>query len=219
MTSRPTLVLDLDGTILDTRLRHYTCYCQILAENGFAALPPDAYWDMKRSAETLRVQLEATGAGAIYDAFRVRWLLLIESPEMLLLDRVHPGAIGQIESWRASGWRLVLATLRQFPDSLRDELDQLGLRMLFDLILVSAHRDGGDGKAALVRASLPDLDPETTWWIGDTEVDIRGALALGCRICAVASGIRDQAYLTALRPDAVAADLAGADAFLDLVPR
>ena len=207
MTGPTTLVLDLDGPILDTRRRHEACYRQILAEHGRDPLSSDDYWAAKRAAQLLTKQLAATGSEDLYDAFRARWLDLIETPAMLALDTVQAGAVRQLEQWGAEGRRTVLATLRQNPEALAYELSGFGLDALLDHVLVSSHGDGGEGKAARVRAAVPDLDLERTWWIGDTEADVRGARALGCRVCLVTCGIRNGPFLAALGPDALAADL------------
>jgi phosphoglycolate phosphatase len=205
-----TLVLDLDGTLLDGSVRQHRCYSDILARHGYDALPLAEYWDMKRQRLNRRVQLEKTGAGALYEIFLEEWLRDIEGPGYLALDVPHPGVRERLSEWKTDGFELVLATLRQNPINLERQLEDLGLRVFFNEILVSPHAEGAAGKAAGLLATRQD--PSETLWVGDTEVDIAAARAVGCRVWAVACGIRTREYLSTLKPDFLS------DSFLEVDP-
>ena len=64
-----TVIVDLDGTILDGRFRHYACYRQILEERGYAPVSLESYWRMKLERADRRQQLAASGAEAIHEDF------------------------------------------------------------------------------------------------------------------------------------------------------
>lgn len=203
-----TLVLDFDGPVLDGIGRHHACYAGILAEHGCAPLEPAAYWAMKRRMADRREQLAASGAEALYDAFLAAWLERIESPEMLALDRVQPGAAEALRGWKAAGFRLVLATLRHSSEGVHAQLARLGLEGVFDPVVVCDHRLGGAGKARAVREALGEPDPARLLWIGDTEADVEAARALGCPVVLVTCGLRDEQRVAALAPDRIVPDLA-----------
>ena len=196
-----TIVLDLDGPLLDGRARHYACYSAILLAHGYRPLPLEVYWEMKRERTNRRKQLEATGAGDLYDRFIADWIESIEEPEFLELDVVQPGARPALRAWKRQGKRLLLATQRHNPQGLTVQLERLGLARYLDRVLPCEHARGGAGKAEQVRLAAPDLRPEETLWIGDTEVDVEAARALGCRVCAVTCGLRTSSYLQSLQPD------------------
>jgi phosphoglycolate phosphatase len=61
-----TLILDLDGPIIDGRLRHYQCYSDILVEHGYKPMPVGMNWEMKRQRKDRHVQLAFSGADEIY---------------------------------------------------------------------------------------------------------------------------------------------------------
>jgi phosphoglycolate phosphatase-like HAD superfamily hydrolase len=197
-----TVILDLDGPILEGRERHYTVYAAILREHGFEPMSPDRYWEMKRSRDDRRKQLAASGAGAIYEVFYTKWMERIEAPEMLLLDRVQPGVRETLTSWRARGLKLVLATMRQSPERLDAQLHALGVRDLLDEVVACAVDRGMHSKVERVRSL--GLEPSTSVWIGDTELDIGAAREFGCPVCAVTCGLRTEDYLRSLGPDLVA---------------
>lgn len=206
-----TIVLDLDGTMLDGQYRYYACYRQILEELGYSPVTPERYRRM-RLERLDRVRLLATsGAEEIHEAFLRAWLERIEHPDLLALDRLRPGVIGQLRAWRDRNIRLVLATMRRYPARLDEQLDRLGLGNLFDLVVACGPRSESLGKAQQVAEAAPDLTAENCLWIGDTECDIEAARWLGCPVWAVAGGERTEACLQSLEPDFLSEGLSSID--------
>ncbi len=209
-----TLILDLDGPLLEGRQRHYACYSQILRENGYTPLPLETYWEMKRERLCLEKQLAATGAGDLLEKFRRSWQARIEEPDLLALDVVQAGAREKLQAWHAEGRTLLLATLRHNATGLHTQLEQLDLARFFTAILVCRHADGGRGKALTVRnssawrQSQEKAGASRSLWLGDTEIDIEAARFLGCEVCAVSSGLRTAEYLATQKPDYLITDLA-----------
>ena len=206
-----TIVLDLDGPLLDGRERHYACYRSILDDLGYEPVDAAAYWAMKRDRVDRKAQLDASGAGAAYEPFLRAWLDRIERPEFLALDRVQAGAVDALRRWKSGGIGLGLATLRRSPDRLRDQLASTGLGRFLDALVVSGHEGGGAGKARQVREAVPGLDPGRTLWVGDTEVDVEAARALGCPVWALTCGLRTGSYLESLAPDFLSPDITHVD--------
>lgn len=211
-----TLILDLDGPLLDGRLRHYTCYCRILERHGYAPLDVETYWQMKRARVNRHQQLAASEAGAIYDQFLREWMETIEEPELLALDRVQPGALETLRDWKRQERRLVLATARNHAPSLQAQLETVGLADLLDEVVVTSHSEGGAGKARQVERAIGDGQAAHSLWIGDTEMDVEAARAFGCPIWALSCGLRTADYLRSLAPDFLSAQITQVD--LSLVP-
>lgn len=202
-----TLILDLDGPILDGKLRHYACYSQILNRYGYTPISLKRYWEMKRNRLPLKKQLLASGAEAIQEQFLQAWLEKIEQPDLLRCDRLQLGVKEKLEEWRNSGLQLVLATMRRFPKYLQQQLVNFGLNSLLDHVLVCEHQLGGVGKAQQVQKFLPQISPSNCIWIGDTEIDIEAARSFGCPIWVVTCGIRTKTYLASLSPDLIGSEL------------
>lgn len=200
------VILDLDGPILDGQLRHYQCYSDILREHGFDPMPMEQYWEMKRSRCDLREQLKTSGADGIHDQFLRLWLERIESKEYLRMDRLQPGAVKKLRSWKEQGIRLVFATMRNNSRNLQWQLRTLGISDLFDQVVVVGNGHDGSRKAEAVRRQV-EPNPSNTIWIGDTEVDIDAARQIGAKIIAVTCGLRSEAYLMSLKPDYLVPDL------------
>lgn len=206
-----TIVLDLDGPILDGKYRHYACYSKILTAHGYTPLGIEAYWKMKRERKNRRKQLAASGAEKIYIEFFTEWLALIEQPEMLSLDQVQSGVQSRLEQWRQDGKTLILATMRRYPDRLQEQIKKYRLNTFFSYVVACDHNMGGVGKAQLVKNIYPHLRPEESLWIGDTEKDNDAAHYLGCKFIALSCGLRTYAFLASLSPDFLYRDLTEVD--------
>jgi phosphoglycolate phosphatase len=208
----PTVILDLDGTLLDERPRHHGCYAAIMRELVQEALPIDAYWSLKRRGVDARGVLAQTGSEDLSVLYERRWLSLIESPEMLALDALHVGTKETLQTWVARGASLVLTSLRQSAAGVDSQLRRLGLVTLFPRRAVAPPWEKARGKAEAVRALLEEHEIRTAVWIGDTEADLCAARLIGCPAWMVTCGIRSSEFLRSLRPDRLAASLT------DIVP-
>lgn len=196
-----TVIMDLDGPVLDGEFRHYACYRDILLERSLIPLPQTRYWEMKRNRVDRRQQLAASRAGGLYDEFLEAWLARIETEPYLALDRLQPGAVAKLDAWRRTGIRLLLVTMRHNRATLAWQLEKLGLVSLFDAVLAVDLVEPEAAKAAAVRPYLDTACPANALWVGDTEVDIGAARRVGAVACAVTCGLRTAEYLASLVPD------------------
>lgn len=202
-----TIVLDFDGPLLDGKERHYRCYSKILEEHGFAPIERELYWQMKRNRVDRRKLLALSDALPLYNEFLATWIQLIETKEYLALDRLQEGALDILQTWKQMGIKLLLATMRNHPENLYWQLEQIGIKHCFDGIFPVASLSGDDGKAAAVGTALQGQDLTGVIWIGDTEVDISAAKKLGVPVCALECGLRTREYLASLSPDSIEPDL------------
>ena len=197
-----TLILDLDGPILEGRRRHYACYKSILEDNGFRPASETKYWQAKRARADRHAQLSLSKADEIYDVFLKQWIERIETMKYLNLDEVQEGAYQKLEEWKNSGRRLILVTMRRNRENLLKQLDNLSLSGFFDSI-ISCNPLTETSKTQALMKNSSDINPEKTVWIGDTEVDLKGAREIGCRSILVTNGIRNEEYLRSLHPDTI----------------
>lgn len=202
-----TIVLDLDGPLLDIMHRHYKCYSDIMTAQGYLPIPIDRYWDMKRNRVNREMLLSLSNAADIYDEFLASWIEKIENREYLALDRLQDGAIDVIRGWKEAGIRLLLATMRNNSTNLHWQLGELGIKRFFDEVVVAGCRQSGPAKYELIRPLLDSKCLDGVIWVGDTEVDIQAARELGVKACALTCGLRAEKYLASIYPDILAKNL------------
>lgn len=191
--AQPLVVLDLDGTLISTRARHYAVYAEIMARWKAAPRSIGAYWKYRVSGASNRDLLRSSGfpENKLGEADRL-WNALIEAEAMLALDSVIPGA----KSWlarAASRATLALITLRSNIHAAHDQLQRLGLAPYFRRIVIIPHCAKPAHAKADAATALGERDIFA--WIGDTEVDIEAARSVGAAALAVESGMRRRDFL------------------------
>lgn len=195
------IFLDLDGPLLDGKSRHYRCYADILLAHGYLPMDIESYWEMKRNRQSRKALLAVSTAVEIYDAFLTEWVQNIERLKYLALDKVQPGAIEKLKSWKEAGIKVHLVTMRSNKDNLLEQLQETGLFQYLSSWLVCDHTKGGKGKAEAVFRAFPASKAKNTLWIGDTEADYEAARGLGCSVWLLTCGLRTKDFLKSLQPD------------------
>lgn len=202
-----TIFLDLDGPILDTRARNYAVHRALVEEQGRkVGLSPERFWTWKQAGRSSAQILARTGGGVDVEQFKRRWMVEIESPKWLRLDRLQPGVRETLGAWFPR-WPLVLVTLRQDREALEAQLARLGLKRFFRAVLseTPVGRPGAETKQRLISGS-PFHGRGVM--IGDTEVDILAGRGLGLVTVGVWNGIRSRRRLAAEQPDVLVDGLA-----------
>jgi len=199
------LFLDLDGPILDVRVRHYEAYRQALAEIGVACpLGADDFWARKRQKTPNWQILSDSGMAGPADAFVAAKKRLIESERLLARDRVWP-EIRRLGDELFERHSVYLVTLRTHPERLRQQLGRLGIAGWFRILLAGPSPAGAERwckKVEMVNALGVDWEKEQApVFVGDTETDVLAAKALGFRPWAVGFGIRTPELLLRCDPE------------------
>lgn len=209
------VLLDLDGTLLDTAPDLAAAANRLLASLGRAPLAEERVRDFigKGIANLVRRALEETGAPPSESEYR-RSLAEFESIYLAGVadrSRPFPGVVAGLEAFRAAGLGLACVTNKvgRFTEPL---LRETGLRGYFGAVV------SGDSVANrkphpepfLAAAALLGVAPAEAWVIGDSANDVEAARAAGCPVAVVPYGYREGLPLEALGADAVVASLEAA---------
>jgi len=208
------IILDLDGPILDGKMKHYNCYKDILLSYGYPVLPIDEYWNMKRNMEDRYQQLSMTGAVAIYQFFLCDWLKKIETKKYLHYDKLQENVIATLQHWKEDEIQLILVTMRTNPENLFWQLNEIKISHWFDRVVVVSYDQTGHNKAESVKQILKRNNYKSAIWIGDTEIDEQAARELNIKICLVSCGIRSRELLEKMHPDYLVTNI---DSFSKLI--
>lgn len=186
------IFLDLDGTILDGKLKHYNCYRDILIKDGGQPLDMDIYWDMKRSKIKRTIALERSFYKKSYEDFYKQWIDNIEKKAYLEYDFLKPDVIDTIQNWRSTVNRVFLITMRNNRENLLWQLAKLNIFNLFDGVFSCRNLDNVTKYDA-----IRDINFNTGLVIGDTEQDVELAKKCGIKCIGITNGLRDKSFIDA----------------------
>lgn len=211
------LFVDLDGTILDDRRRHYAAYEATLKQPDVKGIPiPEKeYWFWKQNQGGVDDLLKRSKLFPTkYKTYKERFPLLLESPDFLDLDVLRSGSETFL-SRMFTKTPIVLVTQRRDGDALMGQLGLLGIQKYFVTVLFGApegpraldSKQRGRHKAERVKARYR-LPPTDSIWLGDTETDREAARIMGYRSVLVEGGHRSKTRLLRCEPERIVTDLA-----------
>jgi HAD superfamily hydrolase (TIGR01509 family) len=185
-----TVILDIDGTLLDSNEAHARAFVDAARELGFATPPvaevlrligmggdkliPRAF-GFEQDGKRGEMLEERKG-----DIFRSRYLPTL-SPT--------PGARALLERLRDDGFSLVVATSANEED-LKGLLERAGVRDLIEEATSSGDVDASKPDPDIIHAALATAgaEPSEAIMLGDTPYDVEAATRAGVAILGVRSG-------------------------------
>lgn len=225
MRSVRTVLLDVDGTLVDSAPTIVEHLAAALAEVGFP-VPDDELLrrfvgpPFETALPELGLTQEQTAAAIV--AYRRSYDAVAAT-----VTPVYPGIPALLERLREEGMRLVTATSK--PEELaRKIIAGTGLAGYFDLVGGADHVSGRVGKAAVVGSVLERLrlDParHPVVLVGDRHHDVEGGAAHGVPTIGVGWGYAEPGELAGARRIAadleeLAAVLRGDDVWSTTAPR
>ena len=183
------VLLDIDGTLLDSNDAHAQAWSDALREAGHEI-----------GSETVRPLIGMGGDKVLpqltgLDAEEGEGKQLIErrkeifAKEYLPTVRPFPGARELLDRMRADGLRLVVATSAS-GDELRGLLHALGAEWLLEEATSSSDADRSKPDPDIVHVAIDKagVSPDQCVMIGDTPYDVKAATDAGVRIIGVRCG-------------------------------
>ena len=184
-----TIVVDLDGTIIDSTKRHYLLLQKLLKESSAPInFNHQDYLSYKRNGHnnydflTKRLNINPRLANKI----QKEWVNNIESPELILTDNLYPDVIKFLNDIKSLGYNIVFLTSRQSQENLYKELEHLGL-IFFPKQIIVVH-----GNKVDAFRNIPD-SPKIM--IGDTEMDFEAAEKSNAKSYILNRGLRSPRFL------------------------
>lgn len=193
MPGRPSIIFDLDGTLVETAEDIVTALNVSVAPAGIAPLPVGLVRTMIGAGARRLIQRAFDHAGfpapdAAVDAALVRFL---DHYRAHIADhsRPFPGIVPCLDWLRGHGALLGVCTNKLAGDSV-DLLDRLGLGPYFGAVLGgdSLPWKKPDGRHVLGVIERLGGDPKNALMVGDSETDVNGARAAGIPVVAVTWG-------------------------------
>jgi phosphoglycolate phosphatase len=197
--SLPPLLLDLDGTLVDSLADIAASANHVRAAFDLAPLGHDAIRAMvgdgaalllRRALAELDAPVDVAQAWPIYDAHHRTQCTATVVP--------YPGVVEHLETWRADGRQMAVVTNK--PEGFaRTILEHLRIDRYFGTVVGGDTTPSRKPDPAPLRAALDLLgvEPADAWMVGDGIQDLRAGRAAGTRTVAALYGFRDAASLRA----------------------
>jgi phosphoglycolate phosphatase len=196
------ILFDLDGTVIDSRLRLYRLFCDITSQT---LLSFGDYWNLKRSM--INHEMILTNyfqyTNKEYLAFEKKWLSLIETDDYLKYDKPFDFTKNVLQVLKSKNHQLYLVTARQSKENVYKQLTEFELFILFEHIFVTESKKS---KLELLQEAELQLCNDDIL-VGDTGLDIKTAKALHLKSGAVLSGFRNKDILNKYLPDFIENDI------------
>jgi HAD superfamily hydrolase (TIGR01509 family) len=183
------VLLDIDGTLVDSNDAHARAWVDALAQFGY----PVAYDRIRAligtGGDKLLVQAvgieKDTPLGKQIDELRGKCFKRDHLPRLKCFPKVRD----LLERMRGDGLRLVVATSAK-EDEMNPLLDICGVRELIHARTSSDDAEQSKPDPDIIHAALSraDAPPEATLMLGDTPYDVQAARAAGVATVALRSG-------------------------------
>tara|TARA_B110001452_G_C15226378_1_gene425053 strand:+ start:1333 stop:1941 length:609 start_codon:yes stop_codon:yes gene_type:complete len=187
---------DLDGTLIDSRLRLYQLFQDLVSNSN---LTFSDYWDLKRNKINHKKILTTNFAYTEKDLllFEDKWMKKIENEKYLDLDTPFLDTTSFLNGL-ASSHKLFVITARQFEKSALNQIIKLGWENIFSMVLVTKQKKD---KYSLIKDNVT-LTPDD-WIIGDSGIDIITGKLLKINTAAVLSGFLNKKQLSLYQPNVI----------------
>ncbi len=220
MTAKPTLVFDLDGTLVETLPDLSAALNELLRRDGLPALPDEAMREIVGQGARVMIQRGYARNGRELSADRLDTLFadFIDHYSQNIADHSHPfpGLLDALDRLEVAGWTFAVCTNKLEALSKR-LLDALGMSSRFAFIAgpdtFGVHKP--DPQHILRTVEAAGGSRENAIMVGDSAADIKAAKAAPMPVIAVDFGYTP-VPVRELDPDIVISDY---DALWDAVER
>lgn len=195
------VVLDVDGTLLDTVYLHVHAWWEAFTAAGHDVRAVDVHRQIGRGAEDLVEVLLGRPDPAVVDGHAERWARLRGR------CRRYEGVPELLAALRGRGVATVLATSGS-DDDVAAFLDLLGGRDAVDEVVGDSSVERSKPAPDIVHAALDAVGvaPEAAVLVGDTRYDVEAARGAGVRAVGVLCGGISEAELAGAGAALVVAD-------------
>ncbi len=186
MTDPDTVLLDVDGTLVDSTYHHALAWHRAFASHDVH----QPVWRIHRAIGMGGDRLVAAVAGddvedRLGDALREAWETAYEPLRREV--RVLPGAADLVRTLKEEGFRVALASSGK-PEHTEQAVEMLGVEDLLDAVTTSEDADSSKPAPDIFRIALQMAGGTAAVVVGDSVHDIDAAKGLGAPCVAVRTG-------------------------------
>ena len=188
MSRYKAVIMDLDGTLIDTAPGIIRCAKDVLIRMG-APVPPDGEFTKFIGPPLPECFRLVTGRDKAFCLEAAEYYKAMFGPEYILWFRLYPGMLQLLQRCRDEGILLAVATNKQ-PVHMNSSLEHFGIREFFSAA------EGQDLYSTLTKSQIIDrtleamgiADPGSALMVGDSWYDYEGAQGSGTDFAAALYG-------------------------------
>lgn len=195
MNSKNIVIVDLDGTLVDYRLRAYLCFLKATSNTLKVPISFENYVDSRRRGmSNLELFISLVHTRHKDDSFLALWLEFIEDSELLKYDKLFEDSLNWLQLTSAHS-KLILCTARRNHESMQEQIRNFGIAVFFhDVITLS---EGETKSKAIAKVLMRDeIYHRKIHFVGDTRSDLIEGFALGAKLHFVERGFTDAKMVT-----------------------
>lgn len=178
-------IFDLDGTLIDSKKRHWLLMKEILEKHNIKPLDsfPQSYMGYKADGNSGLAYLNEVMGLSLKVSCKIQreWIKQIENDEWLKYDMLYVDTIPTLNRLQGD---ILFLTIRENVSGLKSELNRLALNN-FETIVLSHN----EKKSNILKQLNKDCI-----MIGDTEIDLHAANDFGCEYYILNRGFRSKKY-------------------------
>ena len=189
-------VFDLDGTLIDSKDRHFLLMRKILKEKGisvpmnfekdFISFKVDGNSGINYLIKILDLNLQIAK-----DIFS-EWIEHIEDDNWLKYDKLYDDSIKTCEKCVSNNQIIFFLTSRKNRQSLYVELERLRLNQYPTKVIIVDPVNAKNDKAVALRKIV--IEHEKCIMVGDSEVDFHAACQANCQYYLLNRGFRNEKF-------------------------
>lgn len=183
---------DLDGTLLDSRLRHSKVMDYVLNLVGLELDTSDLVEYKSNQYNNIDWLYSKGVSRELAEKINAIWVNNIEKEEFLVYDIIYPHTISTLQKFSETN-NLYLITARNNIQGVLKQIRNLDIEKYFTEIHVvsSSHSSSEEKRNIIVSKGIKDF-------YGDTESDYKATINTDCKFHAVANGFRSLSFLEKL---------------------
>ncbi|MDD7578771.1 MAG: ATP-grasp domain-containing protein [Elusimicrobia bacterium] len=184
----PSIAFDLDGTLLDSRLRHKKVLDDILVRHKIRLDSSELLAFKRKGHNNIDFLIHKGITKEQAQDIQKEWISLIEDDSYLKLDALYEDALQLLQSYH--GTRLILITARNRKDAALAQIRRMGIASFFQTIhIVPSSPTVAQDKAYFLKKENAVL------MLGDTKADFTAAQLAGIPFKHLNHGFHDASIL------------------------
>ncbi|MEA1987541.1 MAG: phosphoadenylyl-sulfate reductase [Candidatus Marinimicrobia bacterium] len=201
-----TLFFIMDGTLLNTDMRQYFVYKDIMEDYVENILSREAFWALKKNGFSIGDILDESGNKKIKKEILKEWSKRIEDDNYLSHDIPFPKTYETLENL-SNSYNLVLISERGNRQNAMKQIERLELNKYFSeiILILPGVRPAFKKKNKIKNSQY--FNQEKSWLIGDSRSDIKAGSLLNMKTVGISSGSIKTFFIKKFKPKYMIEDI------------